>query len=778
MIRLAYVTFTFLILVRLFAQPTQSIRGTIIDFSSNKPIPYATISVLQTNPIIGNLSDSLGNFTLENTPVGRYDLKVNCIGYEPTIIREVVVSSSKQTFLTILLKENSELLSEIEIRPNINKEQPLNSMATLSARMLSVEEAKRYAGGFDDPARLATAFAGVAGNSGQNGIIVRGNAPKFLQWKMEGVEIPNPNHFGDLQSFGGGLLTAMSSQMLANSDFFTGAFPAEFNNALSGVFDISMRKGNNEKREHTFQAGIIGLDASSEGPFKKGKKSSYLFNYRYSTLSLLAPLLPEGANTIKYQDLSFKLNFPTKKAGTFSVWGIGLIDGANNKAKTDSSKWKYFDDKENNVINAYMGSFGISNKYFFKNNAYVKTTLAATSNRTDWTSQKLNSQMILQPQSNISVANSNFIFSSFINKTFNKKHTNRTGILLTGMRYDILLNKSFQANTPPKEIVNSNGFSTLISAYSSSAINLTSKSMMNIGINGQFFTLNNQYTIEPRLGFRYKLKQNHTFGLAYGLHSRLESLNYYFNNSLTTGETAINKNLDFTKSHHLVLSYDWNITDLVHLKVEPYYQQLFSVPVMANSSFSFLNLTSDWFFAEKLQNTGEGRNYGIDLTIEKYVSKGYYYMLTGSLFESEYKGGDGVWRDTRFNRNYVVNLLVGKEWKMGKSKQNVFSLNTRATFQGGNRYTPTVETASKISKGVVFDESKAFSMQYDPTMNLHFTASYKINKTKSSREIALKILNITGQPDFNGFKYNFIDNTVDKDLATIVIPNLSYKIEF
>ncbi len=778
MIRLIFNFVLVFLTLQSIAQPKQTIRGAAIDNYSNTPVAFATVILLNTNPLIVATTDTLGNFALTNVPVGRYDIKVSCVGYDPAMVREVLVSSAKQTFLTIQLKENISLLDEIVVKPSVNKEQPLNSMATLSAKMLSVEEAKRYAGGFDDPARLATAFAGVAGNTGQNGIIVRGNAPKFLQWKMEGIEIPTPNHFGDLQSFGGGLLTAMSSQMLANSDFFTGAFPAEYNNALSGVFDISMRKGNNEKREHTFQIGVIGIDASSEGAFKKGGKSSYLFNYRYSTLGLLTPLLPEGANTIKYQDLSFKLNFPTKKSGTFSLWGIGLIDNANNKPKTDSTKWKYLDDKENNEIKQYMGAVGISHKYFFKNNAYLKTTLATTANGTEWNAQRFNAQLALLPQSNISVVNSNFVLSSFINKTFSAKHTNRTGISLTGMRYDLRLNKSFATDTPPKELVNTNGNSALMAAYSSSSINITDKLLMNIGINAQFFTLNNHFTIEPRLGFRYQATQNHSFGVAYGLHSRLEQLNYYFNNSLKTGETAVNKNLDFTKSHHFVLSYDWNISDLVHLKIEPYYQQLFSVPVMTNSSTSFLNLAGDWFFAEKLQNTGEGRNYGIDITLEKYMSKGYYYMLSGSLFESKYKADDGIWRDTRFNRNYVLNFLIGKEWQMGSNNNKILGINTRVTYQGGNRYTPVNVEASKASKDVVFDETKAFSMQTTPSLNLHFTVSYKINKAKSSHEFALKILNLTQQADFNGFLYNFIDNKVDKNLALIVIPNLSYKIEF
>jgi hypothetical protein len=778
MIRTVLVLFLVFYTIQVFAQPTQTIRGTVIDDASNAPIGFATVVLLETSPNLGATTDTSGNFTISNVPVGRYDLKVTFVGYEPAILREVTLISAKQTFLSIQLKENTALLGEIVIKPRVNKEQALNSMATVSAQMLSVEEAKRYAGGFDDPARLASSIAGVASNTSENGIIVRGNAPKFLQWKMEGVEIPNPNHFGDLNSLGGGTITALSSQMLANSDFFTGAFPAEYNNALSGVFDIAMRTGNNEKREHTLQLGFLGIDASSEGPFKKGGRSSYLFNYRYSTFALLAPLLPENAGGIKYQDLSFKLNFPTAKAGIFSLWGMGMTDGAIAKAKTESDKWKYADDKERNDIKLNMGVAGISHKYFFKHNAYLKTTLAATATNTDWAAQELNPELTLVPKSNIENTNWNFVLSSYLNKKFSARHTNKTGILLTGMMYDILLKNAPAPGVAPQEIVNANGFSSVVSGYSSSSVNLTDKLVMNIGVNAQIFTLNNHYTIEPRLGFRQQLNKKQSIGMAYGLHSRLEKLNYYFNNSISTGEKTINKDLDFTKAHHFVLSYDRNITDLVHFKVEPYFQKLYNVPVIADSSFSFINLQNDLFFGEKLQNTGEGRNYGIDITLEKYISKGYYYLFTASVYNSEYKGGDHVWRNSRFNRNYVFNFLLGKEWQMGKNGQNVLSLNTRFSYQGGNRYSQVNEAASYLAKDIIYDETNAFDLQADPSLNVHFTASYKVNKKKSSREIALKILNVTGQPDFKGYRYNLLSNQIEKDVASVLIPNLSYKIEF
>ncbi len=780
MMRIPFVFFLFIATYPLlFAQqPKQSIRGLVLDEASGSPISSASILLLNTDSNIGATSDSLGYFIISEITVGRYDIQVSHVNYTPVIIREVVLTSSKQTVLTIRLKESITELSEVVITPQIVKEQPLNPMAMVSARMLSVEEAKRYAGGFDDPARLASAFAGVTGNTDVNGIIVRGNAPKYVQWKMEGIEIPNPNHFGDLRVIGGGALTALSSQMLANSDFFTGAFPAEYNNALSGVFDINMRQGNNQKRESTFQLGIIGIDAASEGPFKRGGKSSYLFNYRYSTLALLQPLLPENANTLKYQDLSFKLNFPTKRAGTFTVWGLGLMDDAVAKPKTDPLLWVYKNDRQDDRIQQYVNAAGISHQYFLNNSTYIKTTLATTSGITNWNTQRLNDALDLMPYSNIKNVNQNFIFKSIINKKINSRHVNNTGVLVTGMKYNLLLENTISPNSTPTQIVNANGFSTLISAYSNSLVSITDQLTLNTGINAQWFMLNNNYTIEPRAGLRHQINEKHSMGFAYGLHSRLENLNYYFNDSFDTGEKAVNKNLDFTRAHHFVLSYDWQISDLVHFKAEPYYQQLFNVPVVANSSLSFVNLEADWFFNQKLQNTGRARNYGFDFTLEKFMSQGYYYLLTASIFNSRYMGGDGIWRSSRFNRNYVINALFGKEWYLSSARQHVLSLNTRFTYQGGNRYSPVDVAASVQARDVVFDNTQAFANQAAPGLNVHFTASYKINKKKLSHEISLKILNLTGRPDFYGYKYNFRDNTIDQDLASVVIPNLSYKIEF
>ena len=767
-----------LIAIGLLSQSVQNIRGIVRDNASGEPLDYANVALMNIDPPLGVYTDSAGYFILKDLPIGRYDIQVSFVGYESVIVKEVFLSSSKEAFLEIALKENTKQLGEVVIVPKVNKSQPLNNMITVSGRMLSVEEATRYAGGFDDPARLATSFAGVTSSIGNNGIVVRGNAPKFLQWRLEDVEIPNPNHFAEVTGFGGGGLTSLSSQVLGNSDFFTGAFPAEYNNALSGVFDINLRSGNNKEYVHTAQLGLIGIDVASEGPFKKGGDASYIFNYRYSTLSLLSPLMPDDADGTHYQDLSFKLNFPMKKAGTISVWGTGLIDRSGQTAETEKDKWEYMQDKEDQDVKQYMGALGLSHKIGAGSNAFLKTTLAATVSGLNMHTERMDDNIQLLPQNKIKNTNWNFVLSSAYNKKFSAKHTNKTGIRITGLKYNMSVDEASQSGQPLQTITDESGFSSLLSAYTSSSINIADKWTMNVGLNTQLFTLNNQYTIEPRAGIKWQFKPAHSLGLAYGLHSRLEMLNYYFTRSVT-GE-LINKDLDFTHSHHLVLSYDWNIGSDFHLKIEPYIQQLYNVPVIADSTFSFINLkgNDDWFISDKLLNEGKGLNYGVDVTFEKYMSQGYYFMLTGSLFNSRYKAATGKWYNTRYNRNYVVNLLAGKEWMLGRNKQNVFGTNVRFTYQGNDRYSPINEVQSALDQDAVYDETNPFSKQLSPAFLGHFTVSYKINKRKKSHEFAIKILNATGYKEYYGHRYNFKKGRVEEERESIIIPNISYKIEF
>ena len=487
--------------------PVQTIMGRVIDAATEEGLPFGTIKLSYQGQRV--VSDSLGYFQFKDIPVGRYDMEASYVGYAPVLMKDVIVTSSKETRIEIPLQGLGSELNEIVVTPKVIKYLPLNNMNLSSGRMLSVEEAGRFAGGLDDPARLAGAFAGVATNIGDNGITVRGNAPKLMQWKLEGVEIPNPNHFGEVGGFGGGGLTALSSLVLGNSDFLTGAFPAEYGNALAGVFDLKLRTGNNNRWEHTVSLGTMGIDLSSEGPFKKGGKSSYLFNYRYSTLWMISSFLPDGAGQgMKYQDLSLKLNFPTKKAGTFSVWGLGLIDGNKENAKTNKEEWKYESDRNFFNTSIWMGALGVNHKYRLNETTQFNTTIAGTYNGIDSHENALDDNLVEHQDNIIKRNNYNLVFNAFMNHRIGHIGNNRTGIVVTGMFYDMLLKKAPGVGEEMKTIANEYGNSALLESYTEFSLSPSWKWQINPGVHLQYFALNGHYSIEPRLAIKYNIKNN------------------------------------------------------------------------------------------------------------------------------------------------------------------------------------------------------------------------------------------------------------------------------
>lgn len=754
-------------------KPTQTVRGIVLDSKTNAPIEFATVRIMNVGSL-GSTTDSLGRFRIDNVPVGRCNIQTSYVGYNTNIFNEIPVTSSKEVYMEITLDENIHSLAEVVIQPEIKKDKPLNAMAITGGRMISMEEAGRFANGFDDPARLSSAFAGVAGDVGTNAVAIRGNSPQFTQWRLEGVEIPNPTHFADLTGLGGGFLSALSTQVIGNSDFYNGAFPSEYSNALSGIFDMQIRNGNNQKYEHTFQLGILGIDLASEGPISRKHGSSYIFNYRFSTTSLATG----NDMNLKYQDLSFKLNFPTRKAGTFSIWGIGLIDRYKPEA-IDRDEWETQGDRQSGNTAFDKAAGGLTHKYLINADTYIRSSLAATYSKDRTRADQITEDDKLVHVGDIRNSKWDIVFNSYLNKKFNSNHINRTGITVTGLQYDLdyKISPNFGLDIPMEQISKGNGGSCVLSAYSSSVINLSNHLTTSLGITAQYFTLNKNWTVEPRAALKWSFNPKHALALAYGLHSRREKLDYYFVEQEANGKTESNRYLDFSKAHHFGLTYDWNINSYMHLKVEPYYQYLFRIPVEENSSFSIINHQS--FYLDRiLKNRGSGVNYGIDITLEQYMKNGFYYMITASLFKSKYKAGDNIWRNTRLDKNYLLNILAGKEWMVGRNKQNVLSLNGRIFFQGGDRYTPVDEGKSMIEHDIKFDETRAYSKKFDPSINGDISFSYRINKKKISHEFSIKMLNVGMRTGMHFYQYNEKTHKIEKKDGSGLIPNISYKIYF
>lgn len=757
--------------------PRQTIKGVVKDAASGSSIPYATVVLSNTNPQIGTTSDSLGRFRFNNIPIGRYDIQVSYLGYEPAVIKEILLTSAKEVDCTITLAESTQKLEEVVVCAKINKERPLNPMALTGGRVLTVEESSRFAGGFDDPARLVSSFAGVAGGINTNALIVRGNSPQYTQWRMEGVEISNPTHYADMTGLGGGLLTGLSSNVLGNSDFFNSAFPAEYNNALAGVFDMSMRTGNSENYEHAFQIGLWGLDLASEGPISKKNNSSYLFNYRYS-FSGLSDAISGADEGLNYQDLAFKFNFPTKKAGEFTVWGLGLLDKVVQKNEENPESWEYTSDKQESDNTFTKGIFGIGHKIYCSPSSYIKTSLATTYTKVHAIIDQADNNMIYHRMADMQNSNTDIILNSYLHSKISKRHFNRTGFTFTRMDYDLDFNLSEKMSRyePMQQIAKGSHSDVAFSAFTSSVFKLNKNVDVSIGLTGQYFGLNNHWTIEPRFSVKWKLPKNQSLSFAYGLNSMRSRLDYYYVKTAKTGDALVNRNLDFSKAHHFSLSYSKRITDNLFLKVEPYYQYLYDIPVEPGSSFSIVNYNG-YGLDKALVNMGKGRNYGVDVTLERYLVDGWYGLLSGSLFKSEYMGGDKIWRNTRMDQRFIINGLVGKEWVFGKNKNKVFSANVRLTYQGGNRYTPINNEESQIEHGIKEDETRAYSLKLPNSFTTDLTLRLRVNKRKIAHEFSFMILNANGFRQ-TGYAYNIVTNSVERKCYAPIVPSISWKIYF
>ena len=767
-----------------FSQETeilsQTIRGQVVDKETQVGIPGANIVVLGIIPLKGTSSDSQGNFMITGVPIGRQNIQVSFIGYEIYTISELLITVSKEVVLDIGLQEEAFALNEVEVTVDKRQSETINSMAMISARTFSAEDTRRYAGGMDDPARMASAFAGIAvGNIQDNSIIIRGNSPRGVLWRLEGVEIPNPSHFAGANVAGGGFTTLFSNHLLSNSDFFTGAFPAEYGNALAGVFDIKLRNGNNEKREYAFQAGVMGIDLAAEGPFINGKKASFLINYRYSTFGLIKSFIP-SEQVPEYQDLSFKLNFPLKNRGTISFWGIGGNDKNAEPVTDDSTKWIYSWDRVQYDLTTNVGAVGLNYKKIISESAYIHSSIVASSNNFTWDMKRMNDNLVLLDTVYVDNTESKYTFSTFINKKFSKKHTNRTGLVLNMLSFNTQIDGAFGSNEMI-ELANSSEESFLVQAYTQSKYNLSPKILFNIGVHTQYYILNENYTIEPRAGINYQINSDHKLSFAYGNHSQTELLKVYLYKYEENGEEYYpNKNLKFSRAHHFIVAYDYFINRNLRIKIEPYYQYLYNIPVEENGTWSMLNYEQEYSFNRILTNNGTGTNIGIDFTFERFLKNDYYWLTTASIFDSKYKTGNGQEYNSRFNKNFVFTALGGKEfvWKTKKGSTNILGLNSRISVTGGHRIVPVDEQLSLQNNEIFYDWSNPYLNQNPTDLFIDVTLSYRVNKKNHSSIWALQVKNITGSPSNYLYQYNLQTKEVEFTHQTIAVPSVSYKIEF
>ena len=760
----------------------QTIRGTVSDVASGEPLIGVTI---QVDGLVNGtaVSDVDGNFEITNVPVGRHSIKASYIGYESVELKEQLLSSGKEMVLNLRMRERISELGEVVVKPRVNKQMPLNEMAQVGARMFSVEEANRYAGGMADPARTASMFAGVATGGATNGISIHGNSPQMLQWRVEGIEVNNPNHFAEITEAGGGIFTSLNGTVLANSDFLTGAMPAEFGNALSGAFDMKMRVGNNTKYEHAVQVGTLGVDFASEGPLGKKSRASYLVNYRYSFLEIAKKLhaINMVKETLDYQDLSFKFNFPTTHSGTFAVWFTGLIDNYRNEVP-DVSEWETLWDCNDSRSRQRSCAGGLTHTFRFRSGGSLRTSLAYTGAYTRLEQNDYDEQLNKMPDMDGRNASWNLIASLQHQHKFSSRYTMQNGFEHQHSDFHAWLDYVDVVGGPMRRIYESEGNTGLTRLYTNHKLALSSRLSAVAGINVMWFNLNDQWLLEPRVSLQYKTSATSTFSVAYALNSRKETTDTYFVVKQNDGSGVYNPNSDLglTRSHHISASFAQRLGDNAMLKIEPYWQYIFDVPVEEGTTYSIIN--HNLFFQDRaLVNSGAGRNYGIDLTLERYLKDGLYGMLTATVFKSEYRDAQGEWHHSRHDRHYITNILGGKEWMVGRSKKNVFGFNGRLTLMGGDRYTPIPEGITfedimqRPDKSFPVDGADPFSKQLNMNVGYAFSVKYTINHKHTSSHFILEYLQMRS---FHGKTFDLHTHEIVNQYTSLTFPNIAYRIEF
>lgn len=806
---------------------TQTIRGILKDKETQKPIVGAKIAVetSDTTLKLSSVSAEDGSYTIDNVPLGRQNLMVEAKGYRSNPIPNIVVTSAKEVMVNVDMEEEVELISEVSIKAKKRHDQTNNDAALVSARLFTVDETDRFAGSRGDPARMASNFAGVQGaDDSRNDIVVRGNSPGGVLWRLEGIDIPNPNHFA-IPGTTGGSVSIINNKILGNSDFFTGAFPAEYGNAVAGAFDLKLRNGNNQKHEISSQIGFLGMDVMAEGPLSKKSKATYLATYRYSTLSAFSKLkIPIGTNAVpNYQDGSFKLNFPLKNNANFSLFGIGGVSNINIKISDQLKEGitdLYGQNDRDQKFSSNMGIVGATYQASISKNSYFKIVVSGSQ-------QVVNSSSDLimgltpnyDPKSLTLTKFMDYQFSTktlgthiFVNQKINTQATLKYGVQATHYIYDFVDSANIDAVANPtygdfKKRWNAIGAGNMLIPYVQLKYKFTNKLSMVAGWQAEIFNIS--YTpkpgeedykkktshtssafILPRLSIRYQASKKSTINFGTGIHSQNQSAYIYFydyRKKLDTTKLTSPRNLKMglTQSAHFVLGWDYSLGKASRIKLETYYQYLWNIPIDDASrgnvtSFSLANTGSGFsrFFPDnKLVNAGTGYNYGLELTVEKFFSKGFYYLFSASVFDAKYTGSDNVLRSTDFNTNYAVNGLFAKEVTF--KNKSVLNFGGKVTLAGARRFSPMDVDASKEAREFIELQSEKNTLRFDkPYTRFDVRVSYKINAKKVSHEFALDLINVTNNKNILKYSYNVATATAQQDYQLGFLPLFYYKLDF
>lgn len=748
----------------IFAQlPTQTVRGTVFDNESNYPLAGAKISIDVDGQKYLAAANTDGTFAILKVPVGKYQLAASAPFYDARTLT-IEVTSGRELIVHIPLQEKVSEQQDVRV---VGRKQGevLNEMAVLSAQQFSVEETNRYPGSRMDPARMASNFAGVNGaDDSRNDIVVRGNSPLGVIYRVEGIDIPNPNHFA-ISGTSGGPVSLLNNKILGNSDFFMSAFPAEYGNSLSGVFDLKLRNGNNNQHEFTGQFGLLGTEFLAEGPLGKNSKSSYLVMGRYSTLTIFQQLnINLGTDAIpKYFDGAFKFNWVLKNGGQLSLFGMG----GNSDIAIEISGFKeytedlYGEGDRDQYFGTSMLTSGLNYKKSINEKTFISSTLAYSQENQRTRHEYLKGRKMNPADSTISYDEKYYMMGyefqiqkvsgyTAINHKINKQHLIKAGVSFDLISMDFRDSCLYDLDSAALGFEtrwNYQGTAAIIQPFVQWKWRISEHMDFTAGVHAQYFTLTNSISpFEPRLGWKYRMDKGQAIFAGGGMHSMIQPYYTYAYKVLPGANNSnSNLNMDFSRSVHSGIGYEKSFNKGFNIKTEAYYQYLYNIPVtVVPSSFSMINVGSGFsrLFVDQLQNTGDGYNYGLELTVQKYFDKSFFFLFSGTVFDSRYRGSDLVWRNTSYNGNYVANLLGGKEFKV--NERSIIGIGAKVTAAGGKRYgLVDIETTNSM-KEIIFQDTDFNDYQFRDYFRADLKISWRKNADRVTHEFGLDLVNILG----------------------------------
>lgn len=701
----------------------QKITGKIVDEVSLEGLPGATVQVLGEE--VGAVTDESGYYELYLDAPGRYTLQVSFVGYQMRDVAEVWVRAGKSTWQDIGLQRT--YLNAVMVTDNRSYETP-------GSLLITEEQINRFAATYYDPARLVTSSPDVAvANDQNNQISIRGLSPDYNVWRLEGVEVVNPNHlsnagtFLDQPSATGGGVNMLSAQMLSQSSLQYGAFGVGYGNSLAGVFDMTLKNGAADERKYTAQASLIGLDFATEGPFREGGKATYAANYRYSFTGLLTSFgVDFGGESIGFQDLSLAVSIPVGKRTNLKFFGVGGLS---------------FNDFEHQTFEESEEAKDRSDIYYQNQTGIAGATLEST---------LANSSLVTSVAiSGFSNSREQRFYNDADQPEGELRYENEQRILSLNSEYQLYLGGSVmklgvQANNylwnpgqsdETLEVLEVSQY--LVRPYGEVETPLAKRTSLTAGVS--FTGSNEGEAIDYRLFIKQLLGQRQSIYIGGGQYSQLLNPNNSLPNN-PFGLQVWRRNYELQQSYRLMLGHTY--------------------------SGRIFSLQSELFAYQvpEVQGGDDMYSYGLSVNANRSLESGFYYRAGASVFESGFSDRE---EELYTNTGYNVSLSGGKQWdtsKKGKNKR--FSVDVRGLMQGGQYY-PEIGGDSDVTYYQVGAYIRA-------DVRLVWTRFHE-NRTSS---IALDLQNAAGIQNEAYRYYDSFTGEQETKYQLGLIPILAYRVEW